>query len=106
MEEKKSIINWDVYQRLKKPVPIIKKEIKFYRKPILGRILDKILFFSRKLREKPFFSVLFLANLLLLLKYVDCTVSGEQVELFRWVITSTFFVLFGVSIFFDKNQSK
>jgi hypothetical protein len=106
MEEKKSIINWEVYQRLKKPVPIIKKEIKFYRKPILGRILDKILFFSRKLREKPFFSVLFLANLLLLLKYVDCTVSGEQVELFRWVITSTFFVLFGVSIFFDKNQSK
>jgi hypothetical protein len=106
MEEKKSIINWEVYQRLKKPVPIMKKEIKFYRKPILGRILDKILFFSRKLREKPFFSVLFLANLLLLLKYVDCTVSGEQVELFRWVITSTFFVLFGVSIFFDKNQSK
>ena len=103
MEEKKSIINWEVYQRLKKPVPIIKKEIKFYRKPILGRILDKILFFSRKLREKPFFSVLFLANLLLLLKYVDCTVSGEQVELFRWVITSTFIVLFGVSIFFDKK---
>jgi hypothetical protein len=106
MEEKKSIINWEVYQRLKKPVPIIKKEIKFYRKPILGRILDKILFFSRKLREKPFFSVLFLANLLLLLKYVDCTVSGEQVELFRWVTTSTFFLLFGVSIFFYKNQTK
>ena len=106
MEEKKSIINWEVYQRLKKPMPIIKKEMKFYRKPILGRILDKILFFGQKLLKKPFFSVLFLANFLLLLKYVDCTVSGEQVELFRWVTTSTFFVLFGVSIFFDKNQSK
>jgi hypothetical protein len=47
MEEKKSIINWEVYQRLKKPMPIIKKEIKFYRKPILGRILDKILFFGQ-----------------------------------------------------------
>ena len=106
MEEKKSIINWEVYQRLKKPMPIIKKEMKFYSKPILGRILDKILFFGRKLRKKPFFSVLFLANFLLLLKYVDYTVSGEQVELFRWVTTSTFFVIFGVFIFFDKNQSK
>lgn len=102
MEEKKSIINWEIYQRLKKPTPIIKREIGFCRKPIL----DKILFFGLKLRKKPLFSVLFLANFLLLLKYLDCTVSGEQVELFRWVTTSTFFVLFGVSIFFDKNQSK
>jgi hypothetical protein len=106
MKENKSIINWEVYSRLKKPTPIIQKELKFYRKPLLGRILDKIRVFVKKMWKKPFFSVLFLGNFLLLLKYVDCTVSGEHVELFRWVTTSTFFVLFGVSIFFDKNQSK
>jgi hypothetical protein len=103
MEEKKSIINWEVYSRLKKPTPIIQKEFKFYRKPLLGRILDKIRVFGQKLRKKPLFSALFFGNLLVLLKYVDCTLSGEQIELFRWMTTSTFFLLFGVFIFFDKN---
>ena len=55
MEEKKSIINWEVYQRLKKPMPIIKKEMKFYSKPILGRILDKILFLVENYVKNPFF---------------------------------------------------
>ncbi len=106
MEEKKSIINWEVYSRLKKPTPIIQKEVKYYRKPLLGRILDKIRVFGKKIWKKPLFSVLFFGNLLVLLKYVDCTLSGEQIELFRWMTTSTFFLLFGVFIFFDKNQSK
>ena len=103
MEEKKSIINWEVYSKLKKNPPIIKKEIRFYRKPLLGRILDNIRIFGKKMWKKPVFSVLFFGNFLLLLKYVDCAVSSDNIELFRWVTTSTFFVLFGVSIFFDKN---
>jgi hypothetical protein len=103
MEEKKSIINWEVYSRLKKNPPIIKKDLRFYRKPLLGRILDNIRFFGKKMWKKPVFSVLFFANFLILLKYIDCTVSSDPIELFRWVTTSSFFVLFGVSIFFDKN---
>lgn len=103
MKENKSIINWEVYQKMKKPNMKIHTEIKPYKKPILGRILDKICIFGQKLWKKPFFSILFLSNFLLLLKYVDCTVSGEQIQMFRWITTSTFFVLFGILIFFDRN---
>lgn len=103
MEEKKSIINWEVYSRLKKNPHIIKKDLRFYRKPLLGRILDNIRFFGKKMWKKPVFSILFLLNLTLLLEYGRCSYFGDHIDLFRWVTTGSFLVFFGYLTFFDKN---
>jgi hypothetical protein len=103
MERKKSIINWEVHQKLKSNKISIQKDIKTYKKPILGQIWDKICIFGQKIRKKPIFSALFIANLILVLEYGRCSYFGESIDLFRWVTTSSFLVFFGYMTFFDKN---
>jgi hypothetical protein len=103
MERNKSIINWEVHQKLKSNKILIQKDIKTYKKPILGQIWDKICVFSQKIRKKPIFSVLFTLNFVLILEYGRCTYFGESIDLFRWVTTSSFLIFFGYMTFFDKN---
>jgi hypothetical protein len=98
-----SIINWEVYQKLKKGNQKIENKIKTYKKPVLGRIFDKICVFGQKLIKKPIFSLLFLMNLTLIVEYFRCTYLGEGVEMFRWVTTTSFLVFFGYLAFFNKN---
>jgi hypothetical protein len=103
MDKKKSIINWEVYQKLKNGKIDIQKDLKTYKKPLLGQVWDKICVFGQKIRKKPIFSVLFIANLILVLEYGRCSYFGESIDLFRWVTTSSFLVFFGYMTFFDKN---
>jgi hypothetical protein len=103
MEHNKSIINWEVHQKLKSNKISIQKDIKTYKKPILGQIWDKICVFIQKIRKKPIFSVLFTLNFVLILEYGYCTYFGESIEVFEWVTTSSFLIFFGYMTFFDKN---
>lgn len=103
MKKNNSINNWELYQKIKKPKITYTKEFKGYRKPFLGRILDKICIFGQKLIKKPIFSILLLLNVILLLEYGRCTYFGDHIELFRWVTTGSFLVFFGYLTFFDKN---
>ena len=98
-----SIINWEVYQKLKNSKFKIEKDIKTYKKPILGQILDKLCFFGQKLIKKPIFSLLFLLNLLLLVEYFRCTFLSEQIDMFKWVTTTSFLIFYGYLAFFNKN---
>ena len=103
MKPNKSIINWEVYQKLKSNKISIHKYTKTYKTPIFGRILEKICFFGKKIRKKPIFSVLLISNLVLLLEYGRCIYFEYPIDLFRWVTTSSFLVFFGYMTFFDKN---
>jgi len=103
MEKKSSIINWELYSKIKKPKFKLEKEFKVYRKPLLGRFFDKICFYGQKLIKKPIFSILFLLNLILLGEYFRCTFLGEQIESFRWITTISFLFFFGYLTFFKRN---
>jgi len=103
MKKNNSINNWELYQKIKGSKITYQKEFYGYRKPLLGRIFDKICIFGQKLKKKPIFSILFLLNLILLLEYGRCSFFGEQIDLFRWVTTGSFLVFFGYLTFFDKN---
>lgn len=103
MEKKSSIINWELYSKIKKPKLKLEKEFKVYKKPLLGRFLDKMCDLGQKLIKKPIFFILFVMNLILLGEYFRCTLSGEQIESFRWVTTTSFLFFFGYLTFLNKN---
>jgi hypothetical protein len=103
MKKNHSIHNWELYHKIKGNKISYQKEFMSYKKPFLGRILDKICVFGQKLIKKPIFSILFLLNLTLLLEYGRCSYFGDHIDLFRWVTTGSFLVFFGYLTFFDKN---
>ena len=53
MKKNHSIINWEVYKKVKKPNMKISKKIYRYKKPFLGRMLDKIVNYWSKIKKKP-----------------------------------------------------
>lgn len=103
MKKNHSIINWEVYKKVKKPNMKISKKIYRYRKPFLGRMLDKIVNYWLKIKKRPLFAVLFHGNMFLLLIYIHLFTHNVEVPLYKWIITSFFTVIFGIMVFFDKN---
>lgn len=103
MKTNKSIYNWEVYQKMRGDKPKIKKNFKTYKKPILGRMWDKLCVFGQKLIKRPIFFVLTIVNLVILAKYIVGLINSETVDMYRWVTTISFVVFFGYFTFYYKN---
>lgn len=108
MEEKKSIINPELYNKVRKNNFKIQKKIKTYKKPLLGRILDKFggfcEFFSDKIAKRPLFFVLFCLQLIILTRYFFVSCQGNEIQMYRWMFSSFFLGFFGYFTFFRKKS--
>lgn len=108
--KKKSIINPELDHILNKNKKIkIDSEFKLYKKPILGRILDKFgnfcVFFSKKVSKRPIFFFLTLIQVILLSIYGYLSYHGTEISVFRWSMTYFLLGFFAFFTFFSKNNN-
>ena len=108
MEDKKSIINPELHNLVNKNKKMkFDKEFKPYKKPFLGRILDRFgnfcELFSEKVNKRPIFFILSLGQLLLLTLYFYKSCQGIEIPQLKWGITSFFFGFFTYFTFFSKR---